>query len=495
VRYIRPRSYRFNPRQSIALLDGVVERLSGARFTFTEQEALAEIWGTGEDIRLREDLRFWEIEGTGHFQLSNHTLANELLADRLWQGVWDGSDINCELGRLDELDSGNTFHVFCPVDPRFVEKDGEMALAACPTLQLSEHIKSPLDSLVKELLALHVEYGAPLSAMELREHLLRLKDDLDLGEGVELLESWLCWRSEWAEIARGLWLPAELVPTPVVPKRFRVWRVTGDNTGRALAEECEYIEESEGGDGVSDCVIRLPDPPIERHPDSSVSWTQVLRTVYLYEAYLPVPTGARFRYPRFIGRQGPVVISTLIYNSGREGYVWLDRHSHRFYGELLKETFEWEEAGRELQAQWRPTGLVLKLGEIDEEVREEELRHIDPQALYDLRMGRGESYRRSMVSILRESSGSLSFRELYNELSVRQGHSPSKASIRAVLAHAPEFVLTNEVWTWRETPDSLQSFRRSIILKDVATMADGPVRGLSEFAEAVANAVRKIMKK
>jgi hypothetical protein len=213
----------------------------------------------------------------------------------------------------------------------------------------------------------------------------------------------------------------------------------------------------------------------------------------LHEAYRPVPTGARFRYPRFVGRQGPVVISTLIYNSGREGYVWLDRHSHRLYGDLLKETFEWEEAGRKLKVQWRPAGLVLRLCEVDEEVREEELRHVDPQTLYDLRMGRGESYRRSLVGILRE--GGLGFRALYNELSARQGHRPSRASIHAVLAHAPEFVLTNELWTWQEAPNSAQSFRRTIMLKAVAAMAECPLRDLGDFAKVVSNAVRKIINK
>jgi hypothetical protein len=91
VRYARAREYALNPRSSVNLLDGVVERFQRARRTFTEEEALADVWASGEDIRLREDPRFWEIAGCGHFHLAHHRLANRVLADRLWQGVWDGS--------------------------------------------------------------------------------------------------------------------------------------------------------------------------------------------------------------------------------------------------------------------------------------------------------------------------------------------------------------------------------------------------------------------
>lgn len=473
----------------------MVERFSISRFTFTEDEALAEVWASGEDVRLREDSRFWEIEGAGHFQLSHHVLANELLADRLWQGVWAGDDIVRELGRMDESNEDNKFHVFCPADPRLVEQDSKFVLAACPTLRLPERLKSQLDSLATELLAAHVESGVHLSTVELRERLLRLRDDLDLGEGVELLESWLCGRSEWEAIARGLWLPAQLVPPPAAPKPFRVWRIASDNTGGAVAEECEYVEESEGVEqGGLGCVIRLPDPPVERHPDSSVSWTQVLRTIHLQGAYLPVPTAARFRYPRFVGRQGAVVVNALSHDSGLEGHIWLDRSSHRFFGDLLTEVLEWEEAGRKLYIRWQPAGLVLRLGEVDEQVREEETRHVDPQTLYELRMGHGESYRQSLADILHERGG-LGFRALYDELSKRQGHYPSRPSVRAVLAHSPEFVRSDELWTWREAPGSARTFRRSIILRDVAAVSGSPLRDLGTLAAAVANAVREVIGK
>ena len=69
MRYVRPREYPLNPRAPIDLLDEVVERFQYSRRTFTEEEALAAVWACGEDIRLREDPRFWEIAGCGHSHL------------------------------------------------------------------------------------------------------------------------------------------------------------------------------------------------------------------------------------------------------------------------------------------------------------------------------------------------------------------------------------------------------------------------------------------
>ena len=59
MRYVRPREYPLTPRLPIDLLDAIVERYQHSRRTFTEEEALAEVWASGEDIRRREDRRFW----------------------------------------------------------------------------------------------------------------------------------------------------------------------------------------------------------------------------------------------------------------------------------------------------------------------------------------------------------------------------------------------------------------------------------------------------
>jgi len=93
-----------------------------------------------------------------------------------------------------------------------------------------------------------------------------------------------------------------------------------------------------------------------------------LRTIHLHIAYLPVPTGARFRYPRFVGRTGPLAILTVIHETGQEGFVWLDREHHRFFGDFLRAAIEWDEAGRRLHLCWSPEAVVITHGELDNEV-------------------------------------------------------------------------------------------------------------------------------
>src|SRR5262245_58808906 len=67
-------------------------------------------------VCIREDPRFWEIAGCGHFHLAHHRLANRQLADRFWQGLWDGHNLDAELAKLDAAEPA-TFHVFCEADP------------------------------------------------------------------------------------------------------------------------------------------------------------------------------------------------------------------------------------------------------------------------------------------------------------------------------------------------------------------------------------------
>jgi hypothetical protein len=493
MRYVRPVNFRLNPRQEISLLDPVVTARSGLRYTFTEEEVLTAVWASGEDVRLREDTRFWELEGNGQFQLAQHALANEILADRLWDAVWDGTNLELELRRLDELESGS-FHVFCPADPRFIISDDAMVLASSPTISFPEPILKTLDDLAGNLLTHHTENRTPLNTRRLIELILRIKDDIPVEEDdVDRMESWLCQRPEWTEIARGLWLPTDLVPLLPKPGVVRVWRIVGDSDKDVSIEECELVESSDD-DGVQsgDCVLRLPDPPVERHPDSVISWTHVLRTVHILGNYLPVPTGARFRCPRFVGH-GVVAITALSHETGREGFFWLDREHHRFFGELLGEIIDWQEAGRKVSITWRPEGIVVRLGEVDWEVQHEEQRHIDPQSLYELRFGRGESYRQSLTTILREREQGLDFRTLYEKLVKLQEHEPSRSSIRAVLSQSPEFFYQDSGWHWRSVEGAAEVFRRRLVLTSLATGSQMPLDDLGTLADAVAARIREIV--
>jgi len=487
------KDYRLNPRQPIDLLDEVAEHLSRERFTFTEDTALENIWRSGEELRLREDSRFWEIENVCHFQLSAHKLANDDLTDRLWQGVWDGKDVVSELKRLDELEP-DAFHVFCPVDPRFVEHDARLQLAACPNVPIPEQTKNVLDATAEELVGAHRQGGAPLTTSQLHDLLAKLKSDLVL-EDIEMLEGWLCGREEWAEIARGLWLPSDLVPSLDEPRIFRVLRIAQTDTGLALTQECEVSEVDKPSPTESGCVIRLPDPPVEREANAAVAWTQILRAIHLHSCYLPVPTGARFRYPRFIGHNSaqPIVVKALAFDTGREGHIWLDRIHHRFFGQMLSEIIEWEEAGRKLHIHWQPEAVSIRLGEIDEEIKQEEDRHIDAEALHELRNGRGESYRQTLAGILCDQENGLSFREVYEEACSRQQHRPSKGTIQAVLGQSPEFSQANGLWRWRDTPNRARSLRQQIVIGEASLQSGKPLQTLDDLASAISDTLHKLI--
>jgi hypothetical protein len=492
MRYVRPREFRHNPRQPIAALDAVVQAFDKVRFTFDEGSALEEAWRAGEDIRLREDPRFWELERLGQFHLSHHRLANDLLATCLWQGVWDGRDVATELARFDSARPGQ-FHVFCRHDPRFVEKDGQLFLAARPRVELPPDIQLTLVGAAQPLLQWHRDMGTPLTTLELREHLDLLGVAIPSAEDVlDTIEAWLRQCTEWMEVARSLWLPTDLVPALEVPKPFRVLRVLardGDRAGEAFAID---ILDDPSVSHASRQAVAPPDPTVERLPDSSITWTHILRTIHLHGLYLPVPFAARFRYPRFVGAAGNVVLHCVVHDSGREGLMWLDREHNRFFGELLRELLEWEEAGRRLHVHWRPETVVIRRGEIDQAVHEEESRHLDPRALYELRLGKGESYRQALVAILRTSGNGLDFRTLSAELANRQGHRPSRATIRTVLAQSPEFFLANGCWRWRNVPDAPRRFRRQVILNTIAA-AGQSTSSLADFAQAVEKTITELV--
>jgi hypothetical protein len=492
MRYVRPREFRHNPRQPIAVLDALVHTFAKARFTFDEAAALEETWGAGEDIRLREDPRFWELERFGHFHLAHHRLANDLLATRLWQGVWDGRDLARELATLDAANPGQ-FHVFCQHDPRFVERDGLLFLVARPHVELPPSSQTTLDAAALPLLQRHRDLGTPLTTLQVREHLDLLSVAIPEADDVlDTIEGWLRQRTEWTEVARSLWLPTDLVPAFEPPKPFRVLPVRGRDADPAIgAEPVDMLDEPSESDA-SQGVVGLPDPPVERHPDSSITWTHVLRTIHLNGHYLPVPVGARFRYPRFVGAAGNVVVHCVVHESGRESLMWLARDRNRFFGEVLQELLEWEEAGRKLHLHWRPEAIVIRRGEIDQAVHEEECRHLDPKALHDLRLGRGESYRQALVAILGSSASGLDFRSLCAELANRQGHRPSRATIRTVLYQSPGFLLEDGCWRWRDVPDSARVFRRRVILSTV-TRSGESTSDLGGLARAVGEAVEELL--
>jgi hypothetical protein len=114
-------------------LDAVVARLAASRRTFTEDEALAEVWKAGYNVSPQDDERFVlgrEADGRSprHWHLAGQVVANNRLIEALEAATWDGRDLDGELARLDGEHGGH--HLFCPADDRLtVHPDGRVELA------------------------------------------------------------------------------------------------------------------------------------------------------------------------------------------------------------------------------------------------------------------------------------------------------------------------------------------------------------------------------
>ena len=494
MRYVRPREYRLNPRGPIDRLDCVVERFRQNRRTFTEDEALGPLWREGDESRLREDSRFWEIAGCGQFHLARHRLANHRLADRLWQGLWDGGALDEALAGLDDAEPG-TFHVFCEIDPHFLKAGATWQLVARPRLPCPEDFAARLDAMKRQLLDEHHGLSAARTTREMLDMAARFDETAEAGDdALDYLESWLGSSGEWVEIAHGLWLPSNLIPEPVQPKPFRVGAVRNGGGG-APDGEMEVLEAGEDPFAYAENQpeIVLPDPPVERHPDASVTWTHTLHTIHLDSGYLPVPTGARFRYPRFVGRTAPLAIHAALHETGQEGILWLDRERHRFYGEFLRSALDWEEAGRKLHLRWGAGAIVITRGEVDLAVQDEERRFIDVESLSVARSALGESYRQSLAQILKEHTEGLAFRSLYDALVSRVHHRPSRASIRAILATAPGLLLKGRNWTWTSISHSDRNRRRSAVLAQLGTDPQADVVDLPSLAKAASSHTSRVL--
>src|SRR5258706_15109644 len=117
------------------LLDEAVERLSSYRQTFTDEEALAEVWKYDYDLSPQAEPqgRFvlaYEADGKHprQWRLVTQALANNRLLDALKAGAWDGQDLDTELVQLDAED--HIHYIYCPADPRFTTLSAGTLIAA-----------------------------------------------------------------------------------------------------------------------------------------------------------------------------------------------------------------------------------------------------------------------------------------------------------------------------------------------------------------------------
>ena len=110
------------------MLDPCRERLLAAWFSESEQELLRTgCWDFGQDVRLREDLRFRPTPW-GRWVLAEQYLGNTFVYETLRAGGLPERSVDGLLAELAETVGRRC--VLCPSDPRLVVRKGLVRLAA-----------------------------------------------------------------------------------------------------------------------------------------------------------------------------------------------------------------------------------------------------------------------------------------------------------------------------------------------------------------------------
>lgn len=448
----------------IAELNNWIDEYQNAeqRFTFTEAEVLQSLWEQGEDILLREDKRFQEatLPGlffSGQWQLTTHTLANQLIYDSLLNNVWDGEDLAHYLQVLDCQIAKSTFHVFCTLDKRFSlskNEDGcyHIALNERSTIiTLNAEQKERLDSLASQLLAAFPANGrAPWATSELLERIRNASPHSSILKNLEpaMLAQWLRQRDEWMKVGSDLWFPRQYLPSPAKKRRYAVFSVDTEK-GEYQVPVLETVEanEHEASEAEDQGPVQGIDTQNIQQLASLAKWKVTLLTLHLNEGYIPIPPQARASYPPEQKQNEPSVLSGIWFDDNSEMTVWLDTTNHRLYGPDITDQLAFLDAGTILEIYWRSTGLLFNLAGYDPEIGAEEARLMDLTELAQLRSTVSESYRASLRAIL--TARGKSFSELYNELCQRQKHTPNTSTIRAILSSSSEFLFEKSEGKWK----------------------------------------------
>ncbi len=456
------------------------------RFTFTEDEVLKSIWNEGEDMRLREDSRFWQVmlfqQATEiQWQLAIHTVANQHLYELLLDVLWDGHDLYRCLENLDRDTADSSFHIFCLGDERFLLSKDEnglygLALSAdMATVELTTEQKKVVDQLAPQVLA-HFPNNSrkPWTTSSILAKLRGWSHPANVLDEVipAALESWLLRQEEWVRVGVDNWLPKSNLPSTVARHRYAVLPIFSptDGTAMALPDLMNGEDLAREASQVIDQPVELKEqPPLNR----SVRWRVTLRTCHINEGVLPVPTQARPFYPHARKLARMIAFPGLWFTDGSDMTVWLDRVKHQLFGLDLQDQFAFLEAGEMLEVEWTAVGLVFRTLGVDPKVAEEESRLIDLTHLARLRSTTLESYRVSLRAILGGQNKALSFQTIYEELCNRQQHKPSRATVRTILSSSPEFLFVKAEDKWTLNPEvaseaGAKSVRRfSMVAKEV----------------------------
>ena len=476
------------------LLDEAVARLVPARRTFTEAEALGEVWDAGYEVALTSDPRFAvareaDRRRSRQWRLAEHALANDRLLDALRTEQWDGADLDKMLEQLSAADG--VHYIYCPLDDRFtlrpdgtLEPSGQERRVNIPTA-----VQTTLDTLLTPLLHRWQTAGEPWAVQQVMQTL----EDLDWqGRNVrgswEWVRAWLAACPEVARVGQDYWLPVETLPAPPPEKRLQVLPVFGVEPAPASPLPGAGREANAGGgsplrreDAAAPSLVPTP-----RNGEAGTdrSFTTRLRTTHLVQGYLSVPARVRGAYPaREPGEGERSVLRGMWHATGESFWVWLNRDTDSLYGEALADNLAWCEAGDILQVRWTADGLIFQVVGHDDDVAREETRLVDAEALATLRGTLGESYRQSIQAILLNAPQGLTFAELVAALRERQGHTVPRTTVRALLYAA----FVQRRGRWFATPQTTEAARRLQAAIQAATppATQDPMSGQSPPGEAV----------
>jgi hypothetical protein len=472
------------------LLDTVEKKYAGSRRTFTEEEAFADIWEAGYDASPQSDPRFalaHEADGKNlrHWCLASQVVANNRLVEALETATWDGRDLDAELARMGE-DGGGHF-VFCAADPRFaVCADGRLDLADREDdVPLPDEERSELDALLPSLREHWLaEDGTPRTVRQMTESLGALGwSGATVRGGWLRVRAWLKGCADIVRVGRDFWILADKMPCGPTRLRLSVLPISHPATTgpTSLPSGQEPAAGSEPSSTIKTATeIKTTVPMTGLGGSMATSWTVVLRTVNLVEGFLPVPSTARSGYPPRASDSAPwEAIPGKWFSSGDSLWLWLDRDRDLLCGSDLADRLAWCEAGEVLAVEWSADVVVLRQHGVDEQVRQEESRLVDRDALAALRGGVGESYRQSLMTILTGAPNGMTFREVVEALRARQQHVVHQGTVRTLLC-AGAFVCREG--RWFTAPDSVaaaRQLRKAIVLvgkgeTDVADPAHEP---------------------
>jgi hypothetical protein len=309
-------------------------------------------------------------------------------------------------------------------------------------------VRAELDALWSGLLdGWQVEGGAPQTARQIVTRFAQ-RGWARAGERGSwlLVRSWLLQRPAVRRVARDYWVLEFSLPGAPARTRLHVLPAFG-SSGAAVAAPEGREEPTPGMAGEPARPSAGDVVPIPAELGSiEARWTATLRTLHLVEGFLPVPARHRCAYPPRAKQAGDwEVLRGKWFDTAEELWVWLDRSRDLLCGPNLADRLGWCEAGERIGVLWTADALVFRSLGVDEDVRREESRLADLDALAELRGGLGESYHRSLVALLEGARDGLTFPQLVVALCERQNHEVHRGTVRALLA-AGGFVCQEGRW-------------------------------------------------